>query len=252
MNPHLLLLYLLYLLWGKKWKQHNQQKQQQHQASINGSDTVICQMISAESEVKMGGFGSGRFHQNGKAVTEHVPSLDVRRLKRKGLLVPGTTSSLRWSHSGRLMVSLALRAANDRVLLSTQTPGADETQNQWVELDQTPCPLGGSRIWFRCPAQGCGRRVAILYGGVIFACRHCHQLAYASQREEGYVRAVRKMDRLRDKLDWGPGIISGDRSRPKGMHRLTFARLAAEHDGLVRRYVAGMSRRFEGLGENSD
>jgi hypothetical protein len=31
---------------------------------------------------------------------------------------------------------------------------------------------------------GCGQRVAILYGGDIFACRHCYQLAYPSAREE--------------------------------------------------------------------
>jgi hypothetical protein len=28
---------------------------------------------------------------------------------------------------------------------------------------------------FICPAAGCGRRVAILYGGGNFACRHCYQ-----------------------------------------------------------------------------
>jgi hypothetical protein len=38
--------------------------------------------------------------------------------------------------------------------------------------------------WFICPAVGCGRCVAILYGGGIFACRHCYRLAYASSREE--------------------------------------------------------------------
>ena len=37
---------------------------------------------------------------------------------------------------------------------------------------------------FICPAAGCGRRVAILYRGGIFACRHCYRLAYASSRED--------------------------------------------------------------------
>jgi hypothetical protein len=197
----------------------------------------------------MGGFGSGRFHQDGKAVTEHLPSLDVRRLKRKGLLVPGTTSTLRWSHSGRVMVSLALRAANDRVLLSTQTSGADETQNQWVELDQTPCPLGGSRVWFRCPAQGCGRRVALLYMGSSdsLACRHCLQLAYASQREAPEDRAARRADRIRDRLGWEPGIVNGKRCKPKGMHLTTFERLKARHDVLISEYLTGMTERNEWL-----
>ena len=50
-----------------------------------------------------------------------------------------------------------------------------EDQNYPVWLDWTPCHFGGERPWFRCPAMGCGRRVAILYGGRIFACRHCYQ-----------------------------------------------------------------------------
>jgi hypothetical protein len=48
-----------------------------------------------------------------------------------------------------------------------------------VRIERTPCNLGGSRHWFICPAVGCGRRAAILYGGGNFACRRCHQLAYA-------------------------------------------------------------------------
>ena len=38
---------------------------------------------------------------------------------------------------------------------------------------RTPCNLGNWRAWFICSVVGHGRRVAILYGGGIFACRHC-------------------------------------------------------------------------------
>jgi hypothetical protein len=38
-----------------------------------------------------------------------------------------------------------------------------------VLLEWTRCHYGGERAWFRCPVIGCGRRVAILYGGAIFA-----------------------------------------------------------------------------------
>jgi hypothetical protein len=91
--------------------------------------------------------------------------------------------------------------------------------------------------------------VALLYCAEQWACRHCLNLAYASQREKPHVRALRKVDRLREKLDWGPGILPLDRSRPKGMHRRTYARLAAEQDGLVRQYLLGMNARFESLVE---
>ncbi len=121
-----------------------------------------------------------------------------------------------------------------------------------VELDWADCHLGGQRAWFRCPAKGCGRRVAILYGGAIFACRHCHRLAYESQREAGYDRMARRADKLRDKLGWEPGILNGDGIKPKGMHWRTFERLKVEHDALVGASLAGMAQRFGLLGRFMD
>ena len=71
---------------------------------------------------------------------------------------------------------------------------------------------------FICPAAGCGRRVAILYGGGIFACRHCHQLAYFSSREDAGDRAARRRaERLRARLGWEPGILNGEGGKPKWM-----------------------------------
>jgi hypothetical protein len=60
--------------------------------------------------------------------------------------------------------------------------------HQRVPITSTACHLGGQRPWFVCPgfsdSQNCGRRVALLYGpGELFACKHCHGLTYASQRE---------------------------------------------------------------------
>ncbi len=58
-----------------------------------------------------------------------------------------------------------------------------------VPLTWTGCNFGGERPWFVCPGAGRGRRVAILYGpGRYFLCRHCYDLAYESQRENGMYR----------------------------------------------------------------
>jgi len=76
--------------------------------------------------------------------------------------------------------------------------------------------------------------VALLYGGGIFACRHCYQLAYPSQRESGYDRMVRRANKLRAKLGWEPGCLNGSGGKSKGMHWSTFERLAARHDVFVR------------------
>jgi hypothetical protein len=71
--------------------------------------------------------------------------------------------------------------------------------NLVVYLDWSHCHLGGQRVWFRCPV--CNRRVALIYRAGLFACRHCLNLAYASQPEKPHVRALRKVGKIRDKLD---------------------------------------------------
>ena len=123
-----------------------------------------------------------------------------------------------------------------------------------VRLAWTDCTLGGQRGWLLCPARGCGRRVALLYlgGSGIFACRHCYELAYASQRETPDDRAARRADRIRDRLGWEAGILNDEGEKPKGMHWRTFHRLYAEHDNLVNASLRGMMRKLGKLGVGLD
>lgn len=67
-----------------------------------------------------------------------------------------------------------------------------------------------------------------LYGGRIFACRHCYDLAYPSQREAEFQRYQRRADKIRERLGWQVGFDSGWGPKPKGMHWRTFERLVAE------------------------
>ena len=90
----------------------------------------------------------------------------------------------------------------------------------------------------------------MLYGGKVYACRHCHQLSYRTQREQSYDRAGSKADKLRDRLGWEPGILNGDGIKPKGMHWVTFNLLAAEHDDLVNQSLAGVLGRFGDLAKD--
>jgi hypothetical protein len=113
-----------------------------------------------------------------------------------------------------------------------------------VRIARTSCNLGGSRAWFIYPAVGCGRRAAILYGGGIFACRHCYQLAYASTREDAGGRAIRRADRLRERLGWQPGIYNGEGDKPPWMRWRTFERIAAKHDELVANSMRAMAVRL--------
>src|SRR5690606_6998046 len=101
-----------------------------------------------------------------------------------------------------------------------------------IEIDWTPCGYGGSRPWFLCPALGCRRRVAILYGSDIFVCRHCLKLAYPSQKEPKYKRALRRAESIRERLGWEPSLFFSHGGKPVGMHWSRYERLTDLHDQL--------------------
>jgi len=110
--------------------------------------------------------------------------LDIRRLHQEGVLARCGAASWQWTHNDQPYANLRIRPEADRVMLSYRhSSGGNDWQSKEypVFLVQSHCHFGGARTWFLCPARGCGRRVAVLYGGGIFACRHCHQLAYDSQ-----------------------------------------------------------------------
>lgn len=194
----------------------------------------------------MGGFGSGR-GQDGKDTTSDMRPLDIRRLQRDGLLTPGRAFGWHWTVNGEEVASIQMRTEADRVILnyrSRSNGGEWQPMEYPVYLEWTPCHLGGRRAWFLCPARGCGRRVAILFGGSIFACRHCHKLAYECQRESVDDRAARRADTIRRRLGWQPGILNGEGWKPRGMHWRTYERLKAAHDAHVNVSLAGMAQRL--------
>ena len=194
----------------------------------------------------MGGFGSGR-GQSGKDTTSDMRALDILRLQRDGLLIAGRAFGWHWTVNGNEVASIQMRTEADRVILnyrSRSNGGEWQAMEYPVILEWTPCNLGGRRAWFLCPAQGCGRRVAVLYGGSIFACRHCHKLAYDCQRETDDDRAMRRADTIRRRLGWGAGIANPAGGKPKGMHWRTFERMRAEHDAFANASWAGMAERL--------
>ena len=193
----------------------------------------------------MGGSGSGRI--GGKTCTEDLLSFDVRRWQRDGLLQAGRAFVSSWTRRGETIASISIRVEAGRLFLDYRQKRGDEWKPERypVSLDWTPCTYGGARAWFRCPAAGCGRRVAILYSGRgIFACRHCHCLGYRSQRETHGDRMGRRADKLRDRLGWTPGRINGHGDKPKGMRWRTYFDLVAQHDRLALANLQAMAERL--------
>ena len=193
----------------------------------------------------MGGYSSGR--HGGKRTTNDMHVLDIRKIARAGLLQPGCSFSWQWTRGGEKIASIGLRTEIDRVVLNYRSrSNGDEWQdmNYPVYLAWSGCNYGGQRAWWLCPASGCGRRVAVLYGGKVYACRHCHKLAYQTQREQAHDRASSKADKLRNRLCWEAGILNGNGGKPKGMHWRTFDCLQARHDAHVNQALTGMSAKL--------
>lgn len=184
----------------------------------------------------MGGIGSGRPAGLGCDFVESCRSIDVNRLHREGCLRVGWIGSWHWTSDGEKVASINLRAEEGRLLLSYRVRIADR---DWEEVEETvrivrvPCRFGGARPYFICPGVvnglHCGRRVAKLCAaGRYFLCRHCYRLAYASQSEGTWDRALRRANRIRMRLGGDPGMASPFPSRPKGMWRRTYERLLNE------------------------
>jgi hypothetical protein len=190
-------------------------------------------MISVKKG-QMGGWGSGR-HRAGEAkkTTEEYSSLDVRQLQRGCALRPGLEFKCHWTRNGERTASIGVTAAVDWVTLSYQhrEPDGEWLSYQYrVPLEWTRCNYGGKRAWFRCPTQVCGRRVAILYVGRFFACRHCNKLAYRSQRLTSSVRALDQAQSIRQRLEGTANMYETFPPRPKGMHSRTYRELRKSYD----------------------
>ena len=170
--------------------------------------------------------------RGGKSTTDDFTRLDVRYLSRNGNLRPGSSSTVRWSRNGDEVGSIGVRSTFDSVVLSYRRrfggSGEWKSEEYPVGLEWAACNYGGKRPWFLCPARGCGRRVAVLYGGGIFACRHCHRLAYESQREQAYSRAMIRAQAIRTSLGGSPSLGESFPAKPKGMHWRTYERLRLE------------------------
>jgi hypothetical protein len=202
----------------------------------------------------MGGLGrcNRRRRSGTKSTTDELRSLDVRRWAREGMLRPGYWGGWQWMRQGDVVASIQRRAEDDRVILTYRhrRGGGDWKDEQYpVLVKRTACNLGGARPWFICPALGCGRRVAILYAGTIFACRRCRQLAYPSTREDAGDRATRRADNIRRRLGWEPGILNGHGPKPKWMRWRTFHRLVDQHDECVSQSMEAVAVKLRLLDE---
>jgi hypothetical protein len=176
----------------------------------------------------MGSSNSGR--HGGKGTTRGRNTLDVRKWQRDRLLIPGYRFDTSWTRNGQPNGSISVLVSTDCVNLIYRHGGdTGQDMNYPVMIDWTPCNYGGTRAWWKCPC--CGRRVAVLYSGKMFACRHCHRLDYESTRTAPDSKPYERADNLRRRLGWCAGVANPQGDKPKGMHWKTYGRLLNQLNG---------------------
>lgn len=121
-------------------------------------------------------------------------ALDMVDLKKMNFFWGNSTQVITWTrrpsgHKSRITLNIDLYSGLARLsyTITNQFTGEKDDVSYVVELDKTPCNLGGVRHWFICPlvkdGVPCRKRVRKLYmNSRYFGCRTCQDLTYSSQR----------------------------------------------------------------------
>ncbi len=176
----------------------------------------------------MGGIGSGARRSAHIGNIEEMVALDIRTLRRLGIVAPGECiiDTLHWSIGGlstastRLRVDLSDIERGGIVAITGEMPDGAIKQNVAVEM--VPSPFGGHRCYFICPVRG-QRCEVIYYAGGRFGSREAQNLSYAVQSMNDVSRARRKTAKLRNRL-----CGSGGQPRPRGRNRIETVRRLRE------------------------
>lgn len=180
----------------------------------------------------MGGIGSGARRSTHIGNVEDMLALDIRTLRRLGVIAPGECiiDTLHWSIGGlsaasaRLRVDLSDVERGGVMLIIGEMP--DGTIKQQVAIEMVASPFGGHRCYFICPCTA--RRCEVLYyARGRFGSREAQRLSYAVQGMNDVSRARRRVTKLRSRLCGSFG-----QPCPRGRNRIdTVGRLReAEHE----------------------
>lgn len=168
----------------------------------------------------MGGIGSGARRATRVADVEDVLALDIRVLRRLGVLRAGECiiDTVHWSKRGLRGASARLRtdlSVIDRGGVMTITGTMpDGAITQHVAIEPVPSGYGGHRCYFICPVTA-ERCEMLYYAAGQFASRRAHRLSYATQNMNDLSRARYRVARLRARIDGKAAY-----RRPRGSNRI--------------------------------
>lgn len=168
----------------------------------------------------MGGIGSGARRSTHLGNVEEMLALDIRALRRLGVIAPGECiiDTLHWSIGGLRTASARLRIDLSDIerggVMTITGDMPDGAISQPVAIEMVPSPFGGHRCYFICPFTP--RRCEVLYyTRGRFGSREAQRLSYAVQGMDEVSRARRKTVKLRSRL-----CGSGGQPRPRGRNRI--------------------------------
>ena len=181
----------------------------------------------------MGGYGSGR--RGGRPTVESAPRLDIDSMMCWGAIRPGSHRvggmRLHQLYGDDIDVkfeSLVGDPENSWLCLRysmTDYCSGEVKIDDKVYLAPTGPHFGGLRWWFVCPQLNRRvRKLCLPFGGRHFWSRRAYELAYASQRETKYDRALRRARKLRLRLGGDPADDEYP-DKPPRMRWATYNRL---------------------------
>jgi hypothetical protein len=196
----------------------------------------------------MGGIGSGgwRARSRWRTTLEDLPTVDVARWLRAGVLTAGSLFEQSLSICGASCGSIGVAVLSDSEVCMFYTAASepDLLVRIDVELRWTACQLGGRRPWFACPR--CCRQCGKLYLRKQWACRHCCALPYRSQTLTSSDRLLHRAHKLRRRLEtFGPSSTVGPRW---GMRQSTREHLSSQIARLEYQSRRLALRAFLGVG----
>lgn len=172
----------------------------------------------------MGGNGSGARRSTHIGNVEEMLALDIRALRRLGVVAPGECiiDTLHWSIGGlsaataRLRVDLSDIERGGIMAIIGEMP--DGAIKQHIAVEMVPSPFGGHRCYFTCPLNG-QRCEVLYYAGGRFGSREAQRLSYAVQGLNEVSRARLKTAKLRSRLSGSNGHPC-----PRGRNRIDIVR----------------------------
>ena len=199
----------------------------------------------------MGGAGSGGHNKSWRGTAESYRRIDSVWLQKHCAQAAGWSGHITWtSAQGPSAPSetnfINVSGGRDELTLSYRfrdNGGPWQDVCERVAVDWSPRRHGGGQAYFLCP-RCASRRRFLIGAGPRFLCTMCHGLVNASTREGEVDRVFRKLWKIKRRIGADLALEGRRGTRPKGMHRATYARLVKQVEMLERAATNECCRRL--------